>query len=177
MCEVPLTHEQSIFAAEHHGLIYKFLVENNLSRDEYYDVVVFSYLKSVRDYFDLTSLRQYSFATIAWKNMSRSVADYKRKLRRKKDIEIISIHAGINEGDQPLEDTLPATDDLILQLEMELLLHDLAAHVSKQQMDMIRLRRDGYGIRDVARSQNLSLRHAKALLEEARIILLKLCNE
>ena len=34
LCEVPLTKEQQEFAAEHHGLVYKFLNDNHLSEDE-----------------------------------------------------------------------------------------------------------------------------------------------
>ena len=177
MCEVPLTHEQRIFAAKHHGIIYKFLMANNLSIDDFYDVVIFSYLKAVRNYFAQDRLQKYSFSTIAWKNMSRSISDYKKRLRRNRDIEIVSIHTGLCDGDIPLEDSIPAHDDLMTQLEMKLLLHDLATRLSKQQMDMIHLKSYGYGIRDIARSQNLSLRHAKDLLEEVRIILLELCNE
>lgn len=30
LCEVPLTKEQQEFAAEHHGLVYKFLNDNHL---------------------------------------------------------------------------------------------------------------------------------------------------
>lgn len=49
LCEVPLTKEQQEFAAEHHGLVYKFLNDNHLPEDEFYDVVIFPYLKAVRD--------------------------------------------------------------------------------------------------------------------------------
>ena len=51
LCEVPLTKEQQDFAAEHHGLVYKFLNDNHLPEDEFYDVVIFGYLKAVQDYF------------------------------------------------------------------------------------------------------------------------------
>ena len=48
LCEVPLTKEQQAFATDHHGLVYKFLNENHLPEDEFYDVVVFAYLKAVK---------------------------------------------------------------------------------------------------------------------------------
>ena len=37
LCEVPLTKEQQAFATDHHGLVYKFLNENHLPEDEFYD--------------------------------------------------------------------------------------------------------------------------------------------
>ena len=39
LCEVPLNKEQQAFAADHHGLVYKFLNENRLPEDEFYDVM------------------------------------------------------------------------------------------------------------------------------------------
>lgn len=48
LCEVPLTKEQQDFAAEHHGLVYKFLNDNHLPENEFYDVVIFGYLKCRR---------------------------------------------------------------------------------------------------------------------------------
>lgn len=62
LCEVPLTKEQQDFAAEHHGLVYKFLNDNHLPENEFYDVVIFPYLKAVKDYFSDESAQHYSFA-------------------------------------------------------------------------------------------------------------------
>lgn len=178
MCEVPLTQEQRIFAAEHHDLVYKYLQENHLPKDEFYDVIIFGYLKAVRDYFSQENLRRYAFTTIAWKSMTQTVSNYYRKqVRQRNNIQMLSIHTELNEDNFHFGKNGDVANDMMIQLETELLLHDLAKRLSKQQMEMVHLRNSGYGIRDVARSQNLSLRHAKELLEEVRLILLQLCNE
>ena len=65
----------------------------------------------------------------------------------------------------------------MLQLETELLLHDLAGRVSRQQMDMIRLKTSGYSIRDIAHIQKIPMKRVKEALEEVRQILIKLCYE
>ena len=57
----PLTPEQVCFAAKHHRLIYKYLKKRQLSKEEYYDIVVFGYLKAVQDYFCKEDLQQYAF--------------------------------------------------------------------------------------------------------------------
>ena len=57
LCEVPLTKEQQDFAAEHHGLVYKFLNDNHLPENEFYDVVIFPYLKAVHKSILLALLR------------------------------------------------------------------------------------------------------------------------
>ena len=93
LCEVPLTKEQQEFAAEHHGLVYKFLNDNHLSEDEFYDVVIFPYLTAVRDYCNSSSAQKYSFSTIAMRQMKFRLCDYFRaQERHKRNAEILSIH-------------------------------------------------------------------------------------
>ena len=47
-----LTMEQKEYAAEHHNLVYRFLRLNRLDESEFYDVVIFGYLKAVREYLE-----------------------------------------------------------------------------------------------------------------------------
>lgn len=176
MSETPLTHAQRIFAAENHGLIYQFLNKNHLSEDDYYDIIALAYLKAVRDYFSTPSLQVYSFSTICWKIMSCGLSNYlKSQKRQKRDAEILSIHAKPHEDAPPLEDSLIAYDDLMVQLETELLFHDLASRISKQQLDMVRMKTDGYGIRDIARSQKTTMKRVRELLGEVHDVLTEIC--
>lgn len=178
MCEVPLTYEQQLFAAEHHGLVYRFLNENRLSEDEYYDVVIFGYLKAIQNYFCKPELQKFAFTTIAWKTMQGYLCNHLRVQKRKKrNAEVISIHLIPHEGSLPLEETLSKPDELMLQLETELLLHDLAKHISRNQMDMVRLKSGGYGIREIARSKKVTMKQVKETLENVRLILAELCQE
>lgn len=62
-------------------------------------------------------------------------------------------------------------------METKLLLHDLAGRVSRQQMDMIRMKSDGYGIREIARSQKVPMKRVKEVLEDVYQILMDLCCE
>ena len=145
LCEVPLTKEQQTFATAHHSLVYKFLNENRLPEDEFYDVVIFGYLKAVRDYFSDLTAQQFTFSTIANRRMKFCLFDYFRtQERRKRNMEVLSIHVGLYPDGAPLEDTIPAHDPIMQQLEMDLLLHELAGRVSKQQMDIVHLKQGGY---------------------------------
>jgi hypothetical protein len=72
MNEVPLTREQREFATKWHNLIYTFLNEKRLPEEDYYDIVVFGFLRAVKEYLSKPALQRYSFSTIAWNNM-RSV--------------------------------------------------------------------------------------------------------
>lgn len=151
MCEIPLTPEQKIFASEHHDLVYKFLHEHHLPVDEFYDIVIFGYLNAVRNYLSRTNLCTYAFPTLGWKLMMQSLSDhYKEQTCQKRNAEMFSLHTTAQADGLPLEDTLPATDHLMQQLEYSLLLHDLAKRVSKQQMEIVRMRSSGYNFQDIA---------------------------
>lgn len=178
MNDVPLDLDLDKFATDHHGLVYKFLNMYDLPEDEYYDVIIFGYLKGVHDYSTKEHLQKYSFSTIAWKTMLNSLSNYyKSQSRQKRKAELLSIHESLYPDGLPLEQTLPAQDDLMQQLEVKLLLHDLAGRVSKQQMDMVGMKSSGYGIREIARHQKIPMKRVQELLEEVRSILLELCYE
>lgn len=178
LCEVPLTKEQQDFAAEHHGLVYKFLNDNHLPEDEFYDVVIFGYLRAVSRYFTESQLKDFSFGTIGWKGMQGALANYNRFHRRfKRNADIVSIHFGLYPGALPLEESVPGDDNLMQQLEMQLLVHDLARQVSKQQMEIVRDKLYGYGVREIARRKQLPMKQIQKLLEDARVTLVKLCYE
>lgn len=178
MRKIPLTHEQKLFAEEHHGLVYKFLHANRLPEDEFYDVIVFGYLKAVQDYLSKPELQQYAFSTICWQLMSRTLNNYyKSQSCQKRNAEVISIHLIPREESLPLEQTLSKQDDLMMQLETKLLLHDLAKRISRQQMDMVHLKSSGYGIREIAHSQKVTMKQVKEVLEQVRQVLTELCYE
>ena len=177
-CEIPLTPEQRLFAAEHHDLVYKFLRKKQLSVDEFYDVIIFGYLRAVHRFFTLPELQKYSFKTIAWKGMEGELSDHRRKQRRPKhNADVISLHVGPSENSLPLEETIAAPNPLMRQLEEQLLLHDLAKRVSKQQMNIVHLKFCGYNNRDIARRQNTTMKRVQELLEEVRTALREICCE
>ena len=178
MREIPLTPEQKTFAEKHHGLVYKFLNKNQLSADEFYDVVIFGYLRAVRRFFTETALQKYSFSTIAWNCMRVDLFNYnKMQLSKKRNGDTTSIYQIPHGTPLPLEETLTNPDEFMLQLETKLLLSDLGGCISRQQMDIIRLKACGYSIRDIAHIQKILMKHIKEALEEVRQILIKLCHE
>lgn len=178
MCDTPLTLEQKIFATQNHDLVYKFLQENFLSVNDYYDIVIFGYLRAVRRYFDEGKLNHYRFATIAWNCMKVDLINYsKSQKRQKNNAETISFQEEYFNDGFTLEKTIAASNTLMNQLETELLLHDLAKRVSKQQMDIVRMKSNGYNLQDIANQHNTSTKRIRRLLEEVRTVLTELCNE
>ena len=55
----PLTEEEQKFAEENHFLIAKYLRKRRLPIDEWYDVVIFRYCRSVKRWFALPELHKH----------------------------------------------------------------------------------------------------------------------
>ena len=61
------------------------------------------------------------------------------------------------------------------QLETELLLHDLAATATRQQMAVVRMRSAGYNMREIAKKESIPMKRVQELLEEIRGLLEEVC--
>ncbi len=85
----PLTTEERAFAAENHKLVHRYLVDRKLAKDDWYDVIVFSYLQAVKKWFARPDLRKYRFSTIAWNAMRGAVGNEMEKQGRR--IQTISL--------------------------------------------------------------------------------------
>lgn len=104
----PLSPEEQFFAEKHHDLIGRFLRNQNLPEDEWYDVVIFRYLHSIKKWFQRPELHRYKFSTIAWDAMKSAV--YNEREKQKRRIQPIS-----------LETIIPGTEDRTL---METITYD-----------------------------------------------------
>ena len=61
MTVTKLTEGQKRFAEEHHEVLESFLKYRSLPFDEYYDIVVFRFLRAVQQYDEREDLKKYSF--------------------------------------------------------------------------------------------------------------------
>jgi RNA polymerase sigma factor (sigma-70 family) len=168
--EKKLTAAQRQFAAENHDLIYTFLNAKRLPEDDFYDIAVFGYLHAVRIYFEKPGLSsKYAFSTIAWNAMRTSISDYYQKQARLKRQAIVI--------DFDNCEALPAQDSYTMDFETELLMLELASKVSKREMEIMRMRVDGYGIREIAKAQKMPVKSVKELLAGLRETVLAVCYE
>lgn len=179
MAEITLTSEQREFAERNHSLIYSFLNKNHLSQDEYYDIVVFGFLRAVKEYLEKPNLNKYTFGTVAWVKMQSALFDfYKRQSRKMRQGYTISMDS-IVRGDEylTLSDVLAGPDPQMVDFETDLILHELASRVSRQQMRVIRMKADGYGVKEIARRQKTTIKNIQGLLESTRSAVLAVCYE
>lgn len=75
----PLTQEEQAFASENHNLVFCYLRKNNLPDTDWYDIVIFAYLVSVRKWLARPDLHKWSFSTIAFNAMRAYVNNERKK--------------------------------------------------------------------------------------------------
>lgn len=97
----PLTAAERTVAEQSLNLVFRFLQDQRLPVDEWFDVVIFRYLLTVKIWFSRPDLYKYEFSTIAWRNMRSAVSNERERQSRR--IETISLDAPI-----------PGTDGLTL---------------------------------------------------------------
>lgn len=85
------------FAVQNHYIVKDFLNTKKLPEDDWYDVVIFRYLRSVVRYVRFEELHQYKFKTIAYQAMRSAVGNEYKK--RKQLIQTVSLETEIPDTD------------------------------------------------------------------------------
>lgn len=80
-----LTERQRVFATEHHNVLEEFLASRGLDFDDYYDVVVFKFLKAVKQYDECERMRKQAFEDIAASLMQIAVDNHRRALKNQRE--------------------------------------------------------------------------------------------
>ncbi len=160
------TKEEQQFAEENHDLVYAFLNEKKLSEDEYYDVVVFGYLRAVQEYCPKPSKYRNVFSTLAWKCMKNSLLDYYKYLASPvRNGTVISFALPFDESEGlRLEDVI-SYDDCLEELKTELLMHELAVHLPEREMRIINMKIRGAKLQEIAKTEKLNFKQIGKILD------------
>ena len=158
---MPLTTEESDFAAEHHDVILRYLRKAHLPYDEFYDIAVFGYLRAVRKYLARPELQQYQFTTIAFRAMSCDVHHSREYwMRAKRSATVTRLDEDSHTDD--LRDTVTEAVDKII------FFGEYVAKLSPVQRRIASLRDCGYSDREIANACGLSCDGVKQEMEDAR---------
>ncbi len=162
----PMNDTQRRFAEKNLSLVDDFLREMKLPRNQYYDIVIFGYLRAVQDYCESPALQLYSFSTIARKRMNREVSDYNKYLAAKKNAyHTVGLQDLVSENsDLCWEDVLTDHTDIWDQLKTELILHELAQNLPRREMRIIGMKLRGDKMHDIAKSEHLTFQQINQLL-------------
>ena len=165
-----LTKEQRDFAENGHSLIYAFLNHYVLDEDEYYDIVVFGYLRAVKKFFEEDALKQYAFSTIAWKRMENSVSNYCRYLASPvRSATMVSLFSPIAaDADLTWEEILYRKDESALAFETRILMENLEKKLPKKEMKIIRMKVAGCKMHEIAKREHLTFQEINELLANCK---------
>lgn len=118
-----LTERQRKFAEEHHKVLEDFLKYRGLPMDEFYDVVVFRFLRAVKQYDEREDLRKYTFNTIAKHHMRSALGSYFAHLKRQKEkVQVLSLDypmpygSGLTLGDCIADESVDICEDICEKL-------------------------------------------------------------
>lgn len=95
----PLTLEEQQFAIDNHYLVSKYLNIRKLPFNEWYDIVIFRYLRSVKRWFAIPELHKHNFEVIAFYAMRSAIGGELAKQKRR--IQTVS-----------LDEVIPGTDGI-----------------------------------------------------------------
>ncbi len=161
-----MTDEERRFASDNHGLVLAFLWEKELPVSSYYDIVVFGFLKAVQVYCSLKKKSRFQFSTIAWKWMESELSRYRKYLSSpRRCAPVVSLDDVIDDAHGLCwMDIVSVQDSAMRDLEMELLLHDLAAELPPREMRIIRMKAGGLRMNEIAKAEHLTFRAINELL-------------
>lgn len=146
-----LTESEKKFAEENHNLVYGFLHRYKYSIEEYYNVVIFGYLKAVQTYSKRKDLQsKYDFPFIAWQYMRSEIGNYfqKQNCQKRKPLQpIISLDDEHGETEN-LYDVVggKSAEDNVME---KMLLAGVLENLSEVQRKITELKIEGYDNKEV----------------------------
>ena len=172
--DIPLTEEQAAFAAEHEALIGQYLRIRRLPKDEYYDVVVFGYLRAVRRSLTLPRLQEYSLRTIAFRAMGCDLFNHWRALRTQKRTATV-LEYDADRHASGLEDTVAM--ELERREDYQETCRRVRACITPKQGEIIDLKARGFSDYAAAKEGGYRRPEVKAELEAVRDNIMRFAPE
>ena len=161
----PLTEKEQKFAEENHELVYSFLNEKRLNEDDFYDVVIFGYLRAVQEWCR-NSFNILNFSTYAWKCMSNELINhYQFQSRKKRHVSTVSFDDIILKCNDFKEYDI-TYNEYVNELKTNLLLHELARRLPEREMRIVRMKVRGDKLQDIARAERLNFQQIGRLLDD-----------
>ena len=139
----PLTEQEKQFAEKNHGLVYSFLHRYKYSIDDFYDIVIFGFLKAVQVYHRKENVKwKYDFAFIAWQYMRSEIGNHFRMesaLKRKMETVAVSLDERYIGVGYSLEDSYIGKESFL----------EYTQELDKEQRKMINWKIRGYSNKEI----------------------------
>ena len=165
-----LTKEQQKFASENHYIVDNFLKYRRLNRDKYYDMVIFGFLRAVKNYFNRSELWIYNFSTIAQYAMKSDLYNHYRKLRRqKRKAVVVGLDEPVYNGNGlTFEEVTAAPGSVSDHLDAEILWNEITSNLPGECVEVLRMRTEGYSDREIAKNRGVRLIDVDNMMKQIR---------
>ena len=147
-----LTVKESAIAAENHYLINQFLEANNLPEDDYYDVVVFGYLKAVKSF---TKNENLSLKTEAMKEMNAACVKFEKI--HEADFAVHSLQEVID-GIGILEDNIASVKNTVNEALERIQYETLSKDFDRLQTQIAKMLVEGYPKQEIANMLGINMK-------------------
>jgi len=151
-----LTDAQRDFAEKNHDLVYRYLRMKGLSVDDFYDIVIFGYLRAVQVYDENTEVQDCSFKTVAYRRMFATLWNHFRDMRRqKRDAVVLSLDIPMM-GNIGLPDYAADASAVYEYAEARETWAAVRANATPKQLQTLDMRAQGYTNREIGKVYHLS---------------------
>lgn len=150
-----LTYEECEFATKNHSLVTKFLKGKHL-KDEYYDIIIFGYLKAVTVYVNNIDLqKEYEFAIIANRKMKDALIEHYIYLDRQKRAQEKGAirYSNCDEISQP-----PYKSAMEEHIVSKSIYEEIFSMLSKIEKNIILLKLQQYKNREIIEKCNINIK-------------------
>lgn len=149
----PLTAHERVQAAENHNLVYSFLHRHGYDMENFYDVVIFGYLKGIQIYNRREDLRnKYQLAFICERYMSAEIGNHFRTentQKRKPAENIVSLDADYAESENFYNCTCGKSANPESEITGADLRVQLFEHLTKSQRKIAEMKICGYDNKEI----------------------------
>lgn len=143
----PFTEQERKFAEENHNLIYGFLKKHGYSIEEFYNIVVFGYLKSVQIYHRKEKLNgNYNFSSVAYQYMRAEISNHfktESRMKRKPAETIVSI------DDDGMENNCVGAKSAEAEILEKETVNELLDKLTEVQRKIAEMKLDGYSNKEI----------------------------
>ena len=170
--------DEDAFANVHHHIVERFLRQKGLPRNDYYDVVVFGFLRAVRQYFSRTDLQErYAFSTIAYRKMNDDlIKHYKKQARPSRNAVLVNLDDLVSGSDRlTIAEIISGPNHFSDRVEAVMLWEQVSRLLTDEQIEALRLRADGYTDREIAARWKTRVSDVMRIFEDIQAAVLDLC--
>jgi RNA polymerase sigma-70 factor (ECF subfamily) len=140
-----LSDHQRELAEQNHGLVGEYLRIRKLDANEYYDVVIFGFLRAIQRYDEQPELQAYSLKTIAFGGMRSALYNHFRDLRRQKRNAVVYNFEELQEYVADSSFGFPPSDYAEAREQWA----EIRPKATPKQLQALKLRAYGYSCREV----------------------------